>query len=315
MGRRDVQKSHRDDPIVTPGGGQVEVRISMHVGVPQIDPGDPDNFVGKSVDYASRLNDYATGGQILVSRSVMAILDDVGLEGMRLHLHGRRNLKGIGNVEVHETALRRPRPAAAAQQPQTTPSGSGRSSPRSWAFDGRQRRRLRWPRPRCSSASATTNSKSCSAPAAWATSTRPATRSSAASARSRSSSRSSSPRATKRSSAGSTTRSKRSAASSTATSSWRSTRRRPTTSVHYLVMEYIEGVSLDELVAQQGRCRVPEACEIIRQAARGLQYIHKQRHGPPRHQAVELDGHAGRRRRRCHSDSSLTAGEPVERRS
>src|SRR5262245_65015116 len=32
----------------------------------------------------------------------MAILDDVGLEGLRLHLHGRRNLKGIGNVEVHE---------------------------------------------------------------------------------------------------------------------------------------------------------------------------------------------------------------------
>ena len=74
----------------------------MHVGVPQIDPAAPDNFVGKTVDYASRLNDYASGGQILVSRSVMAILDDVGLEGIQLHLHGRRHLKGIGRVEVHE---------------------------------------------------------------------------------------------------------------------------------------------------------------------------------------------------------------------
>ena len=58
----DVQKSHLENPIETPGGGQVEVRISMHVGVPQVDPTAPDNFVGKSVDYASRLNDYATGG-------------------------------------------------------------------------------------------------------------------------------------------------------------------------------------------------------------------------------------------------------------
>ena len=98
----DVQESHRDDPIVTPGGGHVEVRISVHVGVPQIDPADPDNFVGKTVDYASRLNDYANGGQILVSRSVMAILEDVGLDGISLHLHGRRQLKGIGRVEVHE---------------------------------------------------------------------------------------------------------------------------------------------------------------------------------------------------------------------
>lgn len=98
----EVQESHRDEPIVTPGGGRVEVRISVHVGVPQVDPADPNNFVGKTVDYASRLNDYASGGQILVSRSVMAILDDVGLEGIGMHLHGRRQLKGIGRVEVHE---------------------------------------------------------------------------------------------------------------------------------------------------------------------------------------------------------------------
>ena len=40
-------------------------------------------------------------------------------------------------------------------------------------------------------------------------------------------------------------------------------------------MEYIEGVSLDELVARHGPLPIAEACEIIRQAARGLQYIHK----------------------------------------
>ncbi|MEX0613749.1 MAG: serine/threonine-protein kinase, partial [Pirellulales bacterium] len=47
----------------------------------------------------------------------------------------------------------------------------------------------------------------------------------------------------------------------------------PTDSVHYLVMEYIEGVGTDELVVRHGPLPVPEACEIARQAARGLAYI------------------------------------------
>jgi serine/threonine protein kinase len=40
-------------------------------------------------------------------------------------------------------------------------------------------------------------------------------------------------------------------------------------------MEYIDGVSVHDLVEQQGQLSVPDACEIIRQAARGLQYIHR----------------------------------------
>jgi serine/threonine protein kinase/class 3 adenylate cyclase len=113
----DAQRDHRENPIQTPGGGHVEVRISMHVGVPQVDPSDASNFVGKSVDYASRLNDYATGEQILVSRSVMAILDDIGLDGISFHLHGRRQLKGIGRVEVHELVYDLSGPRALRQQP------------------------------------------------------------------------------------------------------------------------------------------------------------------------------------------------------
>ena len=54
----------------------------MHIGTPQIDPRDENNFVGKPVDYAARLNDYATGGQILASRSVVAILEDAGIDGV-----------------------------------------------------------------------------------------------------------------------------------------------------------------------------------------------------------------------------------------
>ncbi|MCG8450586.1 MAG: protein kinase [Pirellulales bacterium] len=113
----DVQRDHRDHPIQTPGGGHVEVRVSIHVGVPQVDPADPNNFVGKSVDYASRLNDYAQGSQILVSRSVMAILHDVGLEDIAFHLHGRRHLKGIGHVEVHELLYDSSSPVSLRQRP------------------------------------------------------------------------------------------------------------------------------------------------------------------------------------------------------
>ena len=43
----------------------------------------------------------------------------------------------------------------------------------------------------------------------------------------------------------------------------------PTDSVHYLVMEYIEGVGADELVARHGPLSVADACEIARQAAAG----------------------------------------------
>ena len=49
----------------------------------------------------------------------------------------------------------------------------------------------------------------------------------------------------------------------------------PTDSVHYLVMEYIEGVGADELVARNGPLAIADACEIARQAARGLAYIHQ----------------------------------------
>ena len=49
----------------------------------------------------------------------------------------------------------------------------------------------------------------------------------------------------------------------------------PTDAVHYLVMEYIEGVAADELVAQRGRWRWRMRARSSRQAARGLAYIHQ----------------------------------------
>ena len=46
--------------------------------------------------------------------------------------------------------------------------------------------------------------------------------------------------------------------------------------LHFLVMEFVEGESLDRLVARDGPLPVRAACEFVRQAAVGLQYAHAQ---------------------------------------
>ena len=45
--------------------------------------------------------------------------------------------------------------------------------------------------------------------------------------------------------------------------------------LHFLVMEYVEGVSLAKLIEKRGFLTVFEACKIIRQAAMGLQHAHE----------------------------------------
>lgn len=44
---------------------------------------------------------------------------------------------------------------------------------------------------------------------------------------------------------------------------------------HYLVMEYVEGTDFGELVKAKGARTVRDACEMVRQAAVGLAYAHK----------------------------------------
>jgi serine/threonine protein kinase len=46
--------------------------------------------------------------------------------------------------------------------------------------------------------------------------------------------------------------------------------------VHFLVMEYVEGKSLDRLLAQSGRIPVDQACDWVHQAALGLQHAWEQ---------------------------------------
>jgi len=46
--------------------------------------------------------------------------------------------------------------------------------------------------------------------------------------------------------------------------------------VHFLVMEFVEGSSLAQVVAKRGSLPIPYACDYIRQAALGLQHAHEQ---------------------------------------
>src|SRR5262249_10388696 len=46
--------------------------------------------------------------------------------------------------------------------------------------------------------------------------------------------------------------------------------------VPYLVLEFVEGHDLAWLVGQRGPLPAAEACEVVRQAALGLQHLHKQ---------------------------------------
>lgn len=44
---------------------------------------------------------------------------------------------------------------------------------------------------------------------------------------------------------------------------------------HYLVMEYLEGLDVGQVAGRMQRLSIPDACEIVRQAAQGLDHIHR----------------------------------------
>src|SRR5260370_40427381 len=44
---------------------------------------------------------------------------------------------------------------------------------------------------------------------------------------------------------------------------------------HFLIMDFVDGPDLGELVRRRGPLPVPDACEVIRQAALALQYVHE----------------------------------------
>src|SRR5271169_6205452 len=49
----------------------------------------------------------------------------------------------------------------------------------------------------------------------------------------------------------------------------------PIGSSYFLAMDFVEGIDLERLVKRDGPVPVAQACDYLRQAALGLQYIHE----------------------------------------
>jgi serine/threonine protein kinase len=257
------------------------------LGLPQIDPHDANNFVGKPVDYAARLSDYATGGQILVSRSVVSILEDAGMDGISFHNHGKRELKGIGRVEIFELVYDKAGPRKMRPQPRESFSRQWTVLP---ATMGLTEFRDSWPR--------NIAAKQKSAGGRPTTDVVPA-RLGNYELEQRLGSGGMGDVFRARHSQFGRVRAVKVIKQQFVDAGHEEVIRRfyheikavgalehpnivvaidssaPTDDVHYLVMEYIEGVAADELVGRRGPLAVADACEIARQAARGLAYIHQ----------------------------------------
>ena len=301
-----IQRMHREEPIRAPRGHDVAVRISMHLGIPQRDPNDPNNFVGKPVDYASRLSDYATGGQILASRSVVAVLEDAGMDGVSFHHHGQRELKGIGRVDVYELVYDRQGPRKMRPQPRESYSRQWTVLPGTMSLTEYNAARGRAGDPRHSTGTPESGRASGmprslnrdSATREPATDVAPAMLGNYVLEERLGSGGMGDVFRARHSQFGRVRAVKVIRQHFVDTGHQEVIRRfyqeikavgvlehpnivvaidssAPTDSVHYLVMEYIDGLGADELVAEHGPMPVAEACEIARQAARGLAYIHQ----------------------------------------
>ncbi len=278
-----IQEADRDEPIRLPSGASVAVRVSMHIGIPQTDPGDPDNFVGKPVDYAARLNDYATGGQILVSRSVVAVLEDAGMDGVSFHMHGRRDLRGIGLVDIYELVYDESGPRRMRPQPKETPSREWTVLPATMGLTEYHKR-----------SSGSSDVVLASPPVSLAPKKLGnyellerlggGGMGDVYKARHKQFGRERAVKVIRPhfvesghhevirrfyqeiKAVGALEHPNIVVAIDSST---------PSEAIHYLVMEYIDGIGADQLVARHGPLAVADACEIARQAARGLAYIHQ----------------------------------------
>jgi serine/threonine protein kinase/class 3 adenylate cyclase len=270
-----VDGAHGSDDGTAPAA---KVRVALHVGAPQVDPSDPDNYVGRTVDYAARLVELAAPGQALVSRSAASLLEDAGLDGVRLASHGKRRLRDIGEVELFELLDSDRRPTPPRREP---------------AADD-QRRWTVLPATMGLTEYAALGSSIATKPAA----VEPLLRlgnyqleellgaggmGNVYRARHALFGKERAVKVIKPElvAAGGDSVVRRFYQEVRATGALEHPNlvvaidsSNPEDDRHYLVMEYIDGVALDRLLDEEGPLAVPEACEVVRQAALGLEHLH-----------------------------------------
>ena len=79
-----------------PDGVECRVRIGLHTGEAAMTD---DRYLGVAVHRAARVCSAGHGGQVLLSQSTAAVLDDERLEGMELRELGHHQLKGFDRPE------------------------------------------------------------------------------------------------------------------------------------------------------------------------------------------------------------------------
>src|SRR5439155_22002945 len=79
-----------------PGGIEVRVRMGLHTGESSLRD---EGYLGLAVHRAARICSAGYGGQVLLSRSTSAVLEDDELEGISLRDLGDHRLKDIDRAE------------------------------------------------------------------------------------------------------------------------------------------------------------------------------------------------------------------------
>ncbi|MFP6657379.1 MAG: protein kinase, partial [Pirellulales bacterium] len=107
----ELQQLHHNTPIKTPDNTDLGLKIGIHMGPASTDPDRPDDFVGTSVDYAARLVKLGSEGRIVVSEIVATFVRDEEIADIAVHEHGLFEIAGIGNRRIFEIVYREQMPS------------------------------------------------------------------------------------------------------------------------------------------------------------------------------------------------------------
>src|SRR5919201_4740413 len=79
-----------------PDGAELRVRMGLHTGEAAVTD---DRYLGVAVHHAARICSAGHGGQVVVSQSTMAVLEDEPLDGIELRELGHHQLKDFNEPE------------------------------------------------------------------------------------------------------------------------------------------------------------------------------------------------------------------------